>query len=195
MSERDARGPEELTQLLRLDLRELDVPRPKLALALHEGVGPGDIPVARRRRDADLEQPPVDLGLVQSKTGTETETLQHFEALVEYAQSHFGVEQADYRWSGQIIEPVDGLPFIGLNTRSAHVYVATGYSGNGMTWGTVAGQLTSDLVLGRANAYAELYKATRVKPLAAAKDFITENMDFPEVPGPRPHDQRGRRRR
>ncbi len=120
------------------------------------------------------------IGGEDHKTGTETETLQHFEALVEYAQSHFGVEQADYRWSGQIIEPVDGLPFIGLNTGSAHVYVATGYSGNGMTWGTVAGQLTSDLVLGRANAYAELYKATRVKPLAAAKDFITENMDFPK---------------
>jgi glycine/D-amino acid oxidase-like deaminating enzyme/nitrite reductase/ring-hydroxylating ferredoxin subunit len=114
------------------------------------------------------------------KTGTEAETLQHFESLLEYARSHFGVEQAEYRWSGQIIEPVDGLPFIGLNTASAHVYVAAGYSGNGMTWATVAGQLTSDLVLRQPNPYAELYKATRVKPLAAAKDFITENIDFPK---------------
>jgi Rieske Fe-S protein len=49
-----------------------------------------------------------------------------------------------------------------------------------MTFATVAGQLTSDLVLGRPNPYADLYRATRVKPLAAAKDFITENIDFPK---------------
>ena len=96
------------------------------------------------------------IGGEDHKTGTETETLQRFESLLEYARSHYGVQQAQFRWSGQIIEPVDGLPFIGLNTASAHVYVATGYSGNGMTWGTIAGQLTSDLVLGRPNAYAEL---------------------------------------
>jgi Rieske Fe-S protein len=35
-------------------------------------------------------------------------------------------------------------------------------------------------VLGRPNPYQELYKATRVKPLAAAKDFITENLDYPK---------------
>ena len=120
------------------------------------------------------------IGGEDHKTGTETETLQRFESLLDYARTHFGVEEADYRWSGQIIEPVDGLPFIGLNTASEHVYVATGYSGNGMTWGTVAGQLTSDLVLGQPNDYADLYRATRVKPLAAAKDFITENIDFPK---------------
>jgi glycine/D-amino acid oxidase-like deaminating enzyme/nitrite reductase/ring-hydroxylating ferredoxin subunit len=120
------------------------------------------------------------IGGEDHKTGTETDTLQRVESLLEYARSRFGVERADYRWSGQIIEPVDGLPYIGLNTASEHVYVATGYSGNGMTFATVAGQLTSDLVLGRPTPYADLYKATRVKPLAAVKDFITENIDFPK---------------
>jgi nitrite reductase/ring-hydroxylating ferredoxin subunit len=119
------------------------------------------------------------IGGEDHKTGAETEALRHFETLLEYAQSHFGVDHVEYRWSGQIIEPVDGLPYIGLNTASRHVQVATGYSGNGMTWATVAGRLTSDLVLGRPNPYAELYKATRVKPLAAARDYIAENLDFP----------------
>jgi len=41
------------------------------------------------------------------------------------------VAATDYRWSGQIIEPVDGLPYIGKNTSSQHIHVATGYSGNG----------------------------------------------------------------
>jgi glycine/D-amino acid oxidase-like deaminating enzyme/nitrite reductase/ring-hydroxylating ferredoxin subunit len=139
-----------------------------------------DDPYHYTRTQPTAEGDVLIIGGEDHKTGTETETLQRFESLLDYAGSHFGVQQADYRWSGQIIEPVDGLPFIGLNTASEHVYVATGYSGNGMTWATVAGQLTADLVLGRSNPYADLYKATRVKPLAAAKDFITENIDFPK---------------
>jgi len=139
-----------------------------------------DAPYHYTRTQPTAEGDVLIIGGEDHKTGTETETLQRFESLLDYAGSHFAVQQADYRWSGQIIEPVDGLPFIGLNTASEHVYVAAGYSGNGMTWATVAGQLTTDLVLGRSNPYGDLYKATRVKPLAAAKDFITENIDFPK---------------
>ena len=54
----------------------------------------------------------------------------------------------------QIIEPVDGLPYIGLNTLQHHVYVATGFSGNGMTFGTVAAIVVADAMLGRANPWA-----------------------------------------
>jgi Rieske Fe-S protein len=57
------------------------------------------------------------------------------------------------------------------------VIVATGYSGNGITFGTVAAILMRDLVLGQNNEWAELYSAGRIKPLAAAKDFAEENAD------------------
>ena len=139
-----------------------------------------DEPYHYTRTQASADGEVLIIGGEDHKTGTEPETLQRFESLLDYARSRFGVERAEYRWSGQIIEPVDGLPYIGLNTASEHVYVATGYSGNGMTFATVAGQLTSDLVLGRPTPYTDLYKATRVKPLAAVKDFITENIDFPK---------------
>ncbi len=62
---------------------------------------------------------------------------------------------------------------------SDHVYVATGFSGNGMTFGTVAGMLISDQILGLQNPWAELFDATRVKPLASIKNYIKENIDFP----------------
>jgi glycine/D-amino acid oxidase-like deaminating enzyme/nitrite reductase/ring-hydroxylating ferredoxin subunit len=122
----------------------------------------------------------IIIGGEDHKTGTETDTRACFEALVAYAQARFDVQDVAFRWSGQIIEPVDGLPYIGRNTASSHVYVATGYSGNGMTWGAVGGRLTADLVLGRPNPYAELYEATRITPLASAKDFLGENIDFPK---------------
>jgi glycine/D-amino acid oxidase-like deaminating enzyme/nitrite reductase/ring-hydroxylating ferredoxin subunit len=130
----------------------------------------------QRTRDGEV----ILVGGEDHKTGTEIETLRRFEALADWAEARFDVLRVDFRWSGQIIEPVDGLPYIGRNAASTHVYVATGYSGNGMTWGTAAGRLTSDLVLGRDNPYAELYEATRVTPLASARDFVTENADFPK---------------
>jgi Rieske Fe-S protein len=139
-----------------------------------------DDPYHYTRVQPTLDGPVVIVGGSDHKVGTEPDTLGCFAALADWTEQRFGPTRVAYRWSGQIIEPVDGLPYIGLNTASRHVYVATGYSGNGMTFGTLAGLLTSDLVLKRPNPYAELYDATRVKPLAAAVDFVTENIEFPK---------------
>lgn len=113
------------------------------------------------------------------KTGQEDDTEKPFRKLLDYAQSRFGIRELAYRWSGQIIEPLDGLPYIGRNSFSRHVYVATGYSGQGMTGGTLAAMILSDLILGRDNPYAEIYDATRLKLRGAAKDYLSENVDYP----------------
>ena len=50
------------------------------------------------------------------------------------------------------MEPVDGLAFIGHNPLDAdNVYIVTGDSGMGMTHGTIAGILLTDLIQGRQN--------------------------------------------
>jgi glycine/D-amino acid oxidase-like deaminating enzyme len=113
------------------------------------------------------------------KTGTEPETEECFIRLDEYARARYHVDGLSHRWSGQIVEPVDGLPYIGRNSLSSHLHVATGYSGNGMTFGVLAGLMLGDQALGRENKYAELYAATRIKPLASAADYLTENIDYP----------------
>lgn len=114
------------------------------------------------------------------KVGLERDTEEAYQRLEEFVRTRFPVRSLAYRWSGQIIEPVDGLPFIGLNSLSHHVYVATGYSGNGITFGTLAGMILADVIAGRENTYADLYDATRVKLLASAKEYISENVDFPK---------------
>ena len=113
------------------------------------------------------------------RTGEETRTDIHYDNLIEYTRTRFAGGPVKYRWSGQIIEPVDGLPFIGPNSGSSHVFVATGYAGNGITFGTLAGMMFADYVAGRKNPYADLYDATRVKPIAAAYDYVAENVAFP----------------
>lgn len=85
--------------------------------------------------------------------------------------------QTVFRWSGQVMEPSDGMAFIGRNPMDKdNVYVVTGDSGNGMTHGTVAGMLLTDLILGRRNAWEKLYDPSRIKLQTTAK-FIKENVN------------------
>ncbi len=99
--------------------------------------------------------------------------------LVAYARDFLGIEQVEAVWSGQVVEPVDGLPFIGKNPGCSHVYVATGYSGNGMTFGTLAAMILSDHLLGGTSPFEALYSPRRRKPLAALKQLVAENLDYP----------------
>lgn len=98
-----------------------------------------------------------------------------YRALETYA-ARFGVP-AERRWSAQVVESADGLPFIGKPDTDRNVYVATGFGGNGMTFGTLSAMLIADDILGRPNPYAELYRATRSKPLASLSAVVSENVD------------------
>jgi glycine/D-amino acid oxidase-like deaminating enzyme/nitrite reductase/ring-hydroxylating ferredoxin subunit len=112
------------------------------------------------------------------KTGQAEDFDERFRRLEEWTRERFpSVESFDYRWSGQVMEPVDGLGFIGRNPGDAdNVYVATGDSGNGMTHGTIAGILIRDLILGRDNAWATLYDPSRIS-LRAGGEYARENLN------------------
>lgn len=127
----------------------------------------------RRRGECSLI-----IGGEDHKTGQAPEGDEPFGRLAEYA-ARFGLSKIERRWSAQVIEPVDGLPFIGLEAGAERVYVATGFSGNGMTFGTVAAMILSDACLGIKNPYAEFYSAKRFKPLASLGSFLSENVAFP----------------
>ena len=117
------------------------------------------------------------IGGEDHKTGDSEDTQVPYERLETYVRKRFSVASIPFRWSGQVMESIDGLPYIGLNAASKHTYVGTGYQGNGTTFGTLAGLIIADLITDRENPWASLYKATRVKPIAGAVDFIRENTD------------------
>ncbi len=80
-----------------------------------------------------------------------------------------------FQWSGQVLETLDGLAYIGRNPGDeSNVFIATGDSGMGLTHGTVAGMLLSDLVREQPNPWVELYDPSR-KPVRAIRDYISEN--------------------
>src|SRR5215212_10158938 len=75
------------------------------------------------------------------------------------------------------MESVDGLAFIGRNpSDSRNVYIVTGDSGMGMTHGTIAGILITDLIAGRGCSWVPLYDPSRVT-LRAAAEFAKENFN------------------
>jgi len=112
------------------------------------------------------------------KTGQQHDGAQRWGKLEQWTRNRFPMaKEIDYRWSGQVMEPVDGLAFIGRNPADAdNVFIATGDSGMGMTHGTIAGMLLSDLIMGRENPWADLYDPSR-KTLSAVKDFVEENIN------------------
>jgi Rieske Fe-S protein len=112
------------------------------------------------------------------KTGQAEDANERYARLRSWANTRFPISSpAEFQWSGQVMETVDGLAFIGRNPLdSPNVYIATGDSGMGMTHGTIAGMLLTDLILERDNKWAALYDPGRIT-LRAAKEFTQENVN------------------
>lgn len=99
---------------------------------------------------------------------------QRYAKLESWVRNVFpAIGEVVYRWSGQVLEPLDGLAYLGRNPGDDNVYIITGDSGNGMTHGTIGGMLVSDLILGRENPYEKLYSPSRIN-FRAAGDYLHE---------------------
>lgn len=117
------------------------------------------------------------IGGEDHKTGQDEEILEKYDRLEEWARERFPMMQkVDFRWSGQVLEPVDSLAFIGHNPHDENVYIATGDSGNGLTHGTIAGLLLAHLIIEGYHPWAKLYDPSR-KTLQAAGEFAKENFN------------------
>ena len=113
------------------------------------------------------------------KTGQADDAEARYRRLEEWTRERFAVTGgARCHWSGQVLETIDGLAFIGRNPLDGpNVFIATGDSGQGMTHGTIAGILLTDLIVGRQNPWIALYDPAR-KTLLAADRFLKETLNI-----------------
>ena len=119
--------------------------------------------------------------------------------LAAWAQARFDVASVEYRWATHDTVSPDGLPYVGrLSPLSRHVLVATGFSGWGMTNGTAAGMLLSDLLLGRENPWRDVVDPSRASVTgvvaALAKDAVLTAKDLLggfDPPGTPPSEEAG----
>jgi glycine/D-amino acid oxidase-like deaminating enzyme/nitrite reductase/ring-hydroxylating ferredoxin subunit len=135
----------------------------------------------QRTRTNGKMQDLMIIGGEDHKTGQAEGIEGRFLRLATWGRKHFpGIKEIAFRWSGQVMESMDDLAFIGRNPKDdPNVYIVTGDSGAGITHGTIAGILFRDLIVGRDNPWATLYDPAR-KTLPAAGTFTREN---PKVGG------------
>jgi len=125
-----------------------------------------------RQKDRDV----VIFGGEDHKTGQVIETEECFSKLEQRLTNFLGPFTLLNRWSGQVVETVDGLPFIGLTEENQ--FIATGFSGNGMTLGVVAAMMAKDHVLGQKSIWKEIFDPCR-KHVSALANYLAENVDYP----------------
>ncbi|OYW31248.1 MAG: hypothetical protein B7Z47_01640 [Chthoniobacter sp. 12-60-6] len=125
-----------------------------------------------RQPDCDY----VIIGGADHKTGQEAHTESCYASLEDKLQRYTPQARPDRRWSGQVIETLDGLPYIG--PYGEHQFIATGFSGTGMTFGTLGAMMFRDYVLGATNPWQDLLSVER-KKLSSTWDYLKENKDYP----------------
>jgi glycine/D-amino acid oxidase-like deaminating enzyme/nitrite reductase/ring-hydroxylating ferredoxin subunit len=151
--------------------------------AIGARVPPGSVPRALYWDTADpyhyvrLAGDILIVGGEDHKTGQEDDAIDRFHRLEMWSRDRFPIEAVEFRWSGQVMEPVDGLAYIGRNPGDkGHIFVATGDSGHGMTHGTIAGMLIRDLIVGRPNEWERLYDPGR-KTVRSTAEYVRENLN------------------
>lgn len=112
------------------------------------------------------------------KTGQGINTEYHYQSLQRFAEENFNVLSYPYRWSAQDLITIDKIPYIGkLKEKKENIFIATGFKKWGMTHGTVAAQLITDLIMQRKNPYEEVYKPSRFHADPSIRYFLRQNLD------------------
>ncbi len=117
----------------------------------------------------------VIAGGFDHKTGQNDNTEYVFTELEAYVRNYYDVDTVPYQWSSQYYNSVDGLPYIGLMPGHEHVYVATGYGGNGLVFGSLAAKTICSLIHDEPTQYEELFDPSRIKMIAGFSTFVKEN--------------------
>ena len=116
------------------------------------------------------------VGGEDERVGEHDDGDERFAELYRWTRKRFPmIGRIEFSWSGHIVEPTDTVAYIGRMPQSEGVFVVTGDSGQGMTHGTIAGILLTDLIQGRPNKWAEIYNPSRLRSISTA-GFINESL-------------------
>ncbi|WP_059104212.1 FAD-dependent oxidoreductase [Shouchella shacheensis] len=112
------------------------------------------------------------------KAGQGMDARKHYDALHQFADTTFSNFKTEQEWTAQDLITLDDIPYVGqLSSMQSHVYVATGYRKWGMTGGTMAAQLLTDLIVDGNSLYSDLFKPMRFHTDPSIRHFLNENMN------------------
>jgi glycine/D-amino acid oxidase-like deaminating enzyme/nitrite reductase/ring-hydroxylating ferredoxin subunit len=129
------------------------------------------------RIEAAAEGYNVIAGGEDHKTGQVADTRRPQADLDAWCQRLLPSARITHRWSGQVLETSDGMPIIG--EVAERQWMATGFGGNGITFGTLSAMLAANAVSGRSHPWNDLFSPRRIAALRSPLEFIRENVDYP----------------
>lgn len=119
------------------------------------------------------------------RSGEATDMDRRLASLAEWTRKRFPTfRNVEYSWSGQVMEPIDFMPFSGLTPGSKKVYVHTGDSGMGITNGVAGSLAITALILGEDSRLANLFSpdrksflsTTSVREFASGQAGVLKNL-------------------
>lgn len=112
------------------------------------------------------------------KTGQGKSTEVHYNSLKQFAEENFTVKDIPYRWSAQDCMPMDDIPFIGnITSNTKNIYIATGFKKWGMTGGTAAAMILSDIITEGYSSHSDVFDPFRLNIKGSIGTFIKENLN------------------
>ena len=108
--------------------------------------------------------------------GADLDTTGQYAALERWARATFDVEDVDYRWSAQDYTTTDGLPYVGRAPLHHRVLLATGYAKWGLTNGTAAAMMLTDLLAERESAWLPAFDVGRIGDVASMIETAKANL-------------------
>lgn len=144
------------------------------------------------------------IGGSDHKTGEKINLKDAYQNLENRAKNIFPGATVKYKWNTEDCISLDKIPYIGdFSKMMPNVYVATGYKKWGMTTSNVAANIIVDKITEKENAYEEVFKSTRLKPIKnyqeltnmtkeVTQSFLIEKLKKPEAYVKNMHKEEGK---
>lgn len=167
--------------LYRSYLVEFKVPKGRYEEATYED---GDNPYHYMRVDSNGDHDLLLVGGEDHRAELKLDAKKVFGELEKYTEETFGEKfPVTRRWSGLILEPLDGLAYIGEVGKKQ--LLATAFSGNGMTYSAISAMLFRDIVMGKASSWQKLYDPSRlpnaIQLWKKSRDYVEEFVKGPAL--------------
>lgn len=114
------------------------------------------------------------------KVGQKNNNKMYVGELTSFLMKRFSVEEITHQWGGQNYKPADDLPFIGRIKTGSNEFIATGFSTDGLIYGTLASTILANIIKGNPDPYQETFEPSRNQIVQSAKKFFKENLNVTE---------------
>lgn len=111
------------------------------------------------------------------RVGQHGDNREYIRNLQQFMEQRFDIGEFTHNWGGQNYKSPDMLPYIGRLKSYPRRFIATGFSTDGLVWGTLAALVIRDQICERENRWSDLYSPNRLHPHKSAREVLKESVN------------------